>query len=479
MPRGRSPLQRVPHIPLHSRHHCTENKLVNSPCPNCKCHNDDKNGDKNAIKTVSDDAMQVDQEYGVKRKHSKSSGRPISDEHLIKKLKSTCLPGIAEIRRRADEAAIRAITFRVPPGLLQFCLVSLRFAEADCVETCRVVPTTISEDHLEKLEFAWGLHYGTLYLNSRYNLMSLTRQLRKSFDLGSWALVPLDCDHLMSLLSTFTPDGKWRELKRDKRRMIKLYDKAKSFRYALLPLPIDVGLKSALIRRNERTWMYPPSLKNPDALHYFPYATLPVLTSHIRPHFVIYDLGNKLEDFKIKVDSMDDLVTSFPVEQYQALFHAHPGLDSGILLSSLLYQRWVSERPPVSFFDCSKDDASVSTASVTSGNKSEVGGDHGKIDDEIYPEDSNTLAPSGPGEGQYNDLEGDDEYPNSETDSCFYDRINQWVENTVPGLEPPTSPGSSSPVREKDVIPETGSGYLSEGEGRGIPFDTPFCSSDR
>ncbi|KAF9475143.1 hypothetical protein BDN70DRAFT_271602 [Pholiota conissans] len=65
--------------------------------------------------------------------------------------------------------------------------------------------------------------------------------------------------------------------------------------------------------------------------HFFPCSTLPAITSHVRPHFVIFILMSKLERYEIKHNSFieDGL--------YSSLFFRHGSLSCALTLCAKLY----------------------------------------------------------------------------------------------------------------------------------------------
>lgn len=77
-----------------------------------------------------------------------------------------------------------------------------------------------------------------------------------------------------------------------------------------MPLPLDIINELAINRQNTI-----PSNKSDEDFtrHHYPFSTLPLLKSHIRPHYVIFNAGLKLF-WLSKHDSRkcDSLVTEFP-----------------------------------------------------------------------------------------------------------------------------------------------------------------------
>ncbi|KAG5350075.1 hypothetical protein C0989_000323 [Termitomyces sp. Mn162] len=166
---------------------------------------------------------------------------------------------------------------------LGFCLVSLITDISDILQTCHVIPKGIvgNDDHMMKqLEYAWGLEYGQLNLNSRYNMMNPS--LHISFDKSYWAMWSLDEEYITKLKKLkFTVENPLEEI----------YGEEKTFRYAFLPFP---RLNRPILRLNEDK--APEKISVDDVtIHCSPYDTLqPILESHIKPHFVIFDLVTKL-----------------------------------------------------------------------------------------------------------------------------------------------------------------------------------------
>ena len=88
----------------------------------------------------------------------------------------------------------------------------------------------------------------------------------------------------------------------------------------------------------------PPSI-NDTTLHFFPFVNLPTLHSHVHPHYVIYNLGEKIQSF-----FGDDLEgTDSAFETFAAK------LGSSVLPAIIkqcyrLYKRWMQCQVPAAFF---------------------------------------------------------------------------------------------------------------------------------
>jgi len=307
----------------------------------------------------------------------------------------------------------------------------------------------------------------------------LTSGLHASFDRGSWALVPLDHRYLDELDKFFDKKGNWRKGPRDDTRMKRFYNGAKSFQYTLLALPHDDGMSNPLFR----SWTTPTSASEL-APHFFPYDTLPVIHSHIQPHFVVYNLGTKL-------CGLDWLNVFLFDDRYRPLKSQHPTLFTCIQWSMNLYREWTREQPPSSFIDWhsrSGDqmgvadvhsahnlrDASSRKAPKTGDQGRQIagqssGGDDGSggmVDDEvaIYPDDSLTLVFEAAAEQDDTNEPPNDEHTDDESDDSFYARLNTWVRSIQPGDPSPPSPATlpayshpGSKTTEHDIDSEDGS----------------------
>src|SRR5258708_37240970 len=79
-------------------------------------------------------------------------------------------------------------------------------------------------------------------------------------------------------------------------------------------------------------------------LHFFPFDTLPIIYSHIQPHFAVYNLGTKL-------CGLDWLNLLFIDNPYRPLTSQHPTLFTCIQRSMDLFKEWTREQPPSNFVD--------------------------------------------------------------------------------------------------------------------------------
>jgi len=217
-------------------------------------------------------------------------------------------------------------------------------------------------------------------------------------------------------------------------------------------------------------------------LHFFPYDTLPIIHSHIRPHFVVYNLGMKLS-------TLNWLQLLFFDDQYQLLTNKHPTLFACIQRSMDLYKEWTREQPPSNFGNTYSSGDQSGGADISNANNARLaygrkpsnksgqgdrstgksgGGDargSGTVDDEdeIYPDDSLTLVFEAAAEQDDANEPPNDEHTDDESDESFYERLDTWVTSVRPGPPPPPSPATvhshagSKTISERDTDSEDGS----------------------
>jgi len=187
--------------------------------------------------------------------------------------------------------------------------------------------------------------------------------------------------------------------------------------------------------------------------HFFPYATLPIIHSHIQPHFVVYNLGTKL----LGHDWLHHLFEN----RYKPLMSQHPTFITCVRLSMDIYAEWTRGQPPSGFRETYRSgdqmetgvDSSINfedTYSLNVVKRSTRGGqsagesggaggmDTANDDVEIYPNDSLTLVFEAAAEQEDANEPTDDEHTDDESDESFYARLSTWVTSVQPG--PPPSP---------------------------------------
>ncbi len=224
--------------------------------------------------------------------------------------------------------------------------------------------------------------------------------------------------------------------------------------------------------------------------HFFPYGTLPIIHSHIQPHFVIYNLGAKL-------CSLDFLLSD---NRYRPLISQHPSFITCVKLSWDLYNEWTREQPPCDFSEpySPRDQMETGVDSTnnldatynrnvpkrsTRGGQSagERGGadELGTVNDdvEIYPDDSLTLVFEATAEQDDANEPPDDEHTDDESDESFYARLSTWITSVRPEPGSPSSPTAIS----AHSIPESKRPTKSDGDtdGSATFVDHQICQNSQ
>lgn len=144
-----------------------------------------------------------------------------------------------------------------------------------------------------------------------------------------WALVPIE-----SILEQYFDENKQKVLPRDQFPTLD----AESYTYQLIPLQ---NMEEVYMTRQKDL----PDGKRDVAIHRFPFAEFPLITSHIDPKFVIAHVGHVLSgDTRAVADFECDILFSrvkMPAETRDALIEKYPILDK----VWTLFQAWTSPLP--------------------------------------------------------------------------------------------------------------------------------------
>ncbi|KAG6809714.1 hypothetical protein H0H92_015035 [Tricholoma furcatifolium] len=235
-------------------------------------------------------------------------------------------PGVRQTQRTSGQrklvydAALQAVPrFKFPAGdgKTGFCLITLLNGACCGAQQCHILPLELAknDETMSKLEYSWGIKHRGLNVHSRYNHL-----------LRHWALAPLDTEILDRFVQgDFTAENSLQDIYDDPHA-------PKLFRYAFVAFPPIEG--RYIGRCNEVNLLQPPTKANPVTLHYYPFSTLPVITSHVRPHYVVYDLGKKLTKHAIQANKIKNLI---------------PGRKDGTTILSTclnLFEGWMKVEPP-------------------------------------------------------------------------------------------------------------------------------------
>ncbi|KAG6824618.1 hypothetical protein H0H92_006323 [Tricholoma furcatifolium] len=273
------------------------------------------------------------------------------------------------------------------------------------------------------LEYSWGYKYGTLNHDTPANTIYLTRKLRRSFEDGLWALLPVDG----VLLRTFT----CAEFNVEK-PVETMYDHEDTFEYCLVPLP---GMHGVITRVNEQG--------SSRTSHDFPYTTLLTIRLQLQPHYVALDFANKMMAHNLRGPNRF-------CGGHESYFRKY-GL--ACRYSSCLRMIWLRMRVPLEFIRGSRDDPSNGASLYTRpGAIVFLPEDPTTIwnDDQVGLGPSDSVTDDEESDGSSDDEDEDkDEY--QESNSTFNSRMMHWVDGIGP---PETMYPEAQSEQEPSAIPD-------------------------
>ncbi|THH16200.1 hypothetical protein EW146_g4400 [Bondarzewia mesenterica] len=171
------------------------------------------------------------------------------------------------------KAKAKAVTKELDPNDGR-CLLTGSLGSETAIEVCHLIAQAdVHKDYL--LEYAWGLKYRKLNLDEPRNLLHLRSDWHRLFDNERWALLP--SRNVVNHISLNHKPGQ------DIRR---LYDNQKFFEYHLLPLSPQIAEICRFDWHNKAQKLH--------TCYTYPFDKFPVLQSHVEPHFVIWNTGQKL-----------------------------------------------------------------------------------------------------------------------------------------------------------------------------------------
>ncbi|KAG6899048.1 hypothetical protein C0995_007335 [Termitomyces sp. Mi166 len=148
---------------------------------------------------------------------------------------------------------------------------------------------------------------------------------------------------------------------------LKIYEEGeKTFHYAFLPFPT---MKRPIMRRENNDLSEEASITNQVTLHYPPYDQMPILSSHVKPHFVLFNLASKLKQAGLDLAALDGARKHYRRETLHAIMST--------------YQRWTNAKVPSGFRG--DTDSSSGTQDNDKGNEG-ADGSGGKAGSEQGPE---------------------------------------------------------------------------------------------
>ncbi|CCO35691.1 hypothetical protein RSOLAG1IB_10885 [Rhizoctonia solani AG-1 IB] len=178
----------------------------------------------------------------------------------------------------------------------------------------------ITRSELATLEFAWGMKFGKLDLDTTQNMMWLSPNLRAYFDAGDWAVVPSLSDLRAIQQITFAEVSYTQKTKKFTQvcpRAIRAYDFA-HFKPSTEPL-----------------FHFAPSSPTTYTPHIPLYKTISPINSHVNPYFVICNVAMKDKQHRPKLGpSMKG--------SYETL---EPDILARVRLCRAIYDIWMGQKP--------------------------------------------------------------------------------------------------------------------------------------
>ncbi|KAF8547432.1 hypothetical protein OG21DRAFT_917467 [Imleria badia] len=196
------------------------------------------------------------------------------------------------------------------------------------LQPCHLVAQETDDETLTKLEYVWEVGYQLLDVETKCNVMQLRIDWLIQFDRSKWMLVP-EAKVLHELSKIYLED------RQPTSNLAKRFAK-QTFRYYALPAPT---LQEPICRYHDLE-----DLKRHDHDDHFPpFARLGPLTSHIHPHLVVFNSGQKLLHFQdTDVTQMTHFLSQTPS------FSAD---DAALAIRSIqrLYRTWTEVQVPGDF----------------------------------------------------------------------------------------------------------------------------------
>ncbi|KAF8900761.1 hypothetical protein CPB84DRAFT_1962349 [Gymnopilus junonius] len=180
--------------------------------------------------------------------------------------------------------------------------------------TCysHVLSRTTPEHIISRLEYAWGMNYGQLNVDSSSNIIRLSSDLHRSFHHRLWVLIPED----PSVLRSYRRHKKRGPVDNYFADLIP----AGPYRYKFAVSRYFKG--TSIDRWPESTEEFKGAAKDasPDQFEY-PFTNFPTIVSHVHPRFVIYHAGytfkKRLYNYYV---SREDLRK--PIEKILSIYRA-------------------------------------------------------------------------------------------------------------------------------------------------------------
>ncbi|KAF4565584.1 hypothetical protein EYR36_002158 [Pleurotus pulmonarius] len=325
------------------------------------------------------------------------------------------------------------------------CVLTRVSDDMDILDSSYLIAKSINDETLTKLEWAWGMPYWSLNVDTHFNIQTLSAAVHKFFDReeNGWFWLPersiiaalqkayrIDKKHRCDVNKAWLPSSSIGGITQAD-LPLQLYKNQHIFNYRFIATE---GMKSCCAIR-----MYNGSYTSVNPLaftqHAYPFSQLRQFKLNILPHFVIFNTGMKLDKILGGSTSFDNIYSKFDFSEPDTAAHIAGCLD--------LYRLWMSGSPSDTFTNSldssqapsqtSNHDSSASRPTRTSQRTHQSRAsappanpdDSAGTGDELSPNDS---ASNVDGPVDY-DEEGEDEDWTGDDEVKLMHVIEEWAED--------------------------------------------------
>ncbi|KAK7039322.1 hypothetical protein R3P38DRAFT_2898863 [Favolaschia claudopus] len=239
------------------------------------------------------------------------------------------------------------------------CLLTNTSRPYSALQICHIIPRSVSDDHLNKMEWSWEMDSWSLYIDTRFNLTALMSDWHHAMDgknpttieAKDWTLVPRH-DHITQVHqwneATNEADhiGQYGNIERNSYSQRYIDEKVSEFTYYFLPMSEEA--KFIALHR------YAADSDPSDiTTHLHPFNDVGSLASHVQPHFVIFSTGEKLAKLTEGLDARQQRLALMDLATIASFGHTAPD-DNQLIQKNLaslnlllrLYEYWNSAAVP-------------------------------------------------------------------------------------------------------------------------------------
>ncbi|KAK7438587.1 hypothetical protein VKT23_017922 [Stygiomarasmius scandens] len=231
------------------------------------------------------------------------------------------------VKRNVNKEVVKALAPAETSKVECICVISRARPSRTVIEYSHVMDLETSSHEMDCLEWAWGMEYRTLNLDTRMNIQTIRAPMHHWYNMTEaskpvgWFWLPDDLGVILDMHRTYVGQGdiepvagRITDVRKDPYTFYTVIPGSR-FRYRLIPL---LGMA--------RSWSVkqyagdPSGPFDPDFLRYYeyPFDTLPECYLHIPYHFVIVNTGKKLFQLygKQQIDYARDFSFLSNREQY-------------------------------------------------------------------------------------------------------------------------------------------------------------------